>query len=332
MDKKLLKKITHICRRRRKTAGFTLIELLVSVAIGWIVISGLIYMVVQMMQTDRKEFALTQTSSEMDVALNYIATDLQDAVYVYEGACIPGRGAAGATEFCPGIAKSSTINFPATVNPVLAFWKLEDISENRTGTLPTNCATATNPNRCNALKLSRQNYSLVVYSLRTDNPSGETWQGPARLTRYQLREYSPAPASLSNLTQTTNWVDPFAVNFIKWPCDNAGSNCQAQAAYSEGGNTKNADVLVDLVDTGNIVSAACPNNFSTPYIANNNTSFYACVSTPNQSQGQDVIVHLRGNAIERAGLTGSNPSFLPQVKAQARTRVLFNTKPLDIPQ
>lgn len=287
--------------------------------------------------------ALSRTQEEMAMALDYIESDLKQAVYVYEGECLTGRPDDPITknidESCPGLSK--VISFPTGVTPILAFWKLDEVpySTKSEDQLPADCTATPDSAACNALKISRNTYTLVVYSLRTDTPSGETWEGPARLTRYQLRQYS----NLSAMTETSGWRDPAGVNFTKWPCDDQNAGCTtAQLAYSEGGTNKTADVLVDVVDNqDNPAAVACPDSNpaavacpdSNPYStakATGFSSFYAFVRRPNQGSSQDVIVYLRGNAIKRAGMIGRNPSYLPQLQAQIKTRTVFNYIPPDL--
>lgn len=336
---------TYIFRRQGNSAGFTLIELLVSVAIGWIVISGLIYFIVQMLRTDRQEYALSETQREMSMAMDYIASELREAVYVYEGECLNTTGrpddqnTTNVNEFCPGLAKY--IKFPDSVKPVLAFWKPEKVpySNEAKDKFPAGNA-CTQDSSCKELQLSRHTYTLVVYALRNDSPSGETWQGPARITRYQLRKYD----SLSALTLTTNnWSEPYP-DFGSWPCTSS-TDCKAQPDYDEG-TDKTATVLVDLVDlSGDIPFAPYPKdpndptdeptkkNYSEskPDITVNgqqNTSFYAYIRRPTTGQSQDIIVYLRGNAVKRAGVSAFNsPGFFPSLRAQVQTRSTFNRTP-----
>jgi type II secretory pathway pseudopilin PulG len=346
MAKKDFQGIIRICLTllsRRKTAGFTLVELLVSVIIGFMVISGLLFLVVELLNTDKKSAALAQTQQDMTIALDYIASDLEEAVYVYEGECLSqtGRPEDPSTktiiEYCPGLR--SVIPFPAGVTPILAFWKLDGVpySTKSEDQFPNNCNADTDTeNTCNALKIIRNTYTLVVYSLRTDNPASETWEGPARITRYQLRQYS----NLSGMQQTQGWTDPSAsgTSFQSWP---RTTDNQAVSGYSNP-TAYNEDVLVDVVDYGTDPEKSWPPCLPTadysrtpPDALNtaNNTSFYACVKKPTGSQGvagQDVIVYLRGNAVKRAGQTGRNAAYLPKLQAQVKTRTVFNYIPPDL--
>ena len=72
-----------IPRGRPKTSGFTLIELLVTLIVGSIILAGLPYLVVELLQISRREEVLTRTQQDMKRALDYISRDVREAVYVY---------------------------------------------------------------------------------------------------------------------------------------------------------------------------------------------------------------------------------------------------------
>lgn len=329
------RKFINIFRRQHKSAGFTLIELLVTVAIGWIVISGLIYFVVQLLRSDQQEFARTQTERDMSAALNYMTSELQEATYVYEGECL-GTAARGAPStsaspnpgYCPGL-QSVIASTQPNLTPVLAFWKLEQLPyvQNPTGNdqLPSNCTAG--DTTCQSLLITRNSYTLVVYSVETT--SNPTWEGPSRIVRYQLRQYS----NLRGMQQTQGYADPSQTGFTSWPRTNTGN---LPSGYSN--PDYNEEVLVDLVDTTK--AATCSNedlngdgisDYSTSPTAGN-TGFLACVRRPIDSAGniqlQDAIVYIRGNAVKRAGASlYSSPSFYPTVQAQVKTRSTLNRIP-----
>lgn len=326
--------------RKSQTAGFTLLELLMAIAVAGIVLYGMLSLVVSLLGIEQKETAKSQVQQEMDRALDYIAADVQKAVYIYEGECLTAaRGSAGDEEYCPGldnVLKFSTSN----VIPILAFWKLEELPyrEGATGTeaLPTSCSPApagTTQEDCFTVLTSRHASTLVVYGLKTQ-PSA-TWEGPATITRYQLRKYKSD--ELSTLTKTQNYVDPRTTgkNYQTWPCDTTGANCQAQQAYAESGANKNADVLVDLVDTG-LIGTNAPSCADSDYSRAANaahSSFYACVKPPKLASGnfQDAIIFLRGNAAKKAGQSGSrNPVYLPSLQRRVQARSLYETTPSDL--
>ncbi|MCT7948582.1 prepilin-type N-terminal cleavage/methylation domain-containing protein [Ancylothrix sp. C2] len=373
-------------RYKRRNRGFTLIELLVSIALGFIVVSGILWFVVQLSETDRKELALTQTQQDMSFALDYMSSELKEAIYVYEGECLGTtvRGQPRDSDYCPGL--SNHLQFPSGVTPVLAFWKIERVPYvlNATNTweqlpsgqqcegfpqspLPPTPPPQPNREECYSLLLNRSSYTLVVYGMRSDTSGNtgntERWLGPARIWRYELRQYQAAvTAPLNTLRQTPGYVDPTngGVTFGSWPfAVNASENTFENRATVR--PTYNEQILVDLVDWETDVAfqdritslpgvQECPEPI-TPYptdrsqltysltypkrpdVPNNgtnvlSTSFYTCVRRPASGQTQDVIVLIRGNAVRRAGLPDNrNTAYLPQVTAQVQTRGVFARNP-----
>jgi prepilin-type N-terminal cleavage/methylation domain-containing protein len=107
--------------------GFTLIELLVSILISTIIISTLLAFTVNIMETDRREQAKVETQGDVQSALNFIADDLQEAVYIYNADSLNYNS--GAASPGPGIKNQlpdTTVDavFASTKStPVLVFWK-----------------------------------------------------------------------------------------------------------------------------------------------------------------------------------------------------------------
>lgn len=257
--------------------GFTLIELLVVVVIASIIIGALLTLVTQLISTEQRESVRTETQREMQLALNYVAADLRQAVFIYEGTANPQD---------PTSVPSYINYLPAPLRngddyrPVLAFWKTKPVSNLETSGLPAfnpgpaaggcrTLATAAQINECNNLWLRRQNYSLVAYFQAVDNATTDPnnrWDGRSRIVRYELDKYS----NVANLTRTPGYVDPAEIGvagFTSWPWGPPGLtgaaagnivNCQQQSCGGAPvpGNAAGApDTLVDFVD---LVTDATP--------------------------------------------------------------------------
>ena len=67
-----------------KTGGYTVLELLVTVVISTIIVIALVDLVVDLLQSDRREYARAETQREMQMALDYMVNDLREAAYVYD--------------------------------------------------------------------------------------------------------------------------------------------------------------------------------------------------------------------------------------------------------
>ncbi|GAB4217336.1 MAG: hypothetical protein OHK0012_21520 [Synechococcales cyanobacterium] len=212
---------------RSPTQGFTLAELLGGVIASTIFLAGTTGIVVQLLIADRREAARTETQAEMQAALNFIADDLRQAVYIYgdeftgtnfttftartsapDG--IPDLNqilspsttvAAGGLDLIP---KSGSTAFPD--RPILAFWRVSTLSQDCRPTTtvtpdptpPTPLPTDTTVAAKNSFRSTGVAFELVVYYLRWNNhnpPSSDTveltWrnQGPARIHRRVYRPF-----------------------------------------------------------------------------------------------------------------------------------------------
>jgi prepilin-type N-terminal cleavage/methylation domain-containing protein len=340
-------------RSQKKIRGFTLLELLVSIIISAGVIMLILSFIVQMSETDRRELALTQTQRDMSFALDYMSSELKEAVYVYDAECLgtTGRGTPNRAEdltvnppvrsYCPGL--QNHLQFPAQVAPVLAFWKIDPVpyvaDPQRDERLPDTCTGSEAQQRdCFALLLNRSSYTFVMYGIRSDRPTGNgapTWMGPSRIVRYELRQYE----TVRTLTLTGGYFDPTnsGVTFSSWPRIYQTGAAPTGLTPPENYALKE-QVLVDLVDIGtlpkeNTTPISCPStdySLSKPQVSNQeNSSFYACIRSAQTGQSQDVYVSIRGNALKRAGMVAEarNPAYLPGVSAQVQTRGVFNRDP-----
>lgn len=334
----LLKKYLK-SRQTKNHAGFTILEVLMAITVGSIVTYGMLALVVNLLKTDQRETAKSQTQAEMDQALDYIATEMKQAVYIYEGECLGTnevKNDDGSTK-CVGLGDSIDFEI-AGVTPVLAFWKLEDVPYQKNPTpeqeLPGKCDSNDDDyTECLSIKTNRHTYTLVVYGLIEDQDPDDIWAGPARITRFQLRKYD----ELSTLTktegyQTVDGEDPKKVGWEFWE----------SSELFELDNSNNP-VLVDLVDqpeSENFPDPDCSkfnlNEGEENEVKYSNggsddliNSFYTCVREPlGSGYMQDVIIYLRGNAAERAGQKGSrDPVYLPDLQTRVKARSVFDREP-----
>jgi prepilin-type N-terminal cleavage/methylation domain-containing protein len=306
--------------------GFTLVELLVALAMSSIVLVALLTFMSGMIQANQRESTSDQTQQEMQMALDYIVNDLKEATYVYGNNCHPNDNTS-----CPHI-ENFIPNFSTDDEPVLAFWKAEPIKASAIATIPSCSTFATQALRseCNSLKIKRRAYSLIVY-LQTKGANG-TWKGKSRLRRYRLPKY----ANLATLTRSTGFVDPVESqnNFAIWPYDSSGTNLQTAAGGRPTTITiGNTPVLVDYVDNPSnnpTVTPTCPTGYdrspdTTNYRNFVSYSFFTCIKdyevgtrSNNLGQSQEVIIYLRGNAIDRNFnlSSGDKGSQLPTLQTQ----------------
>jgi prepilin-type N-terminal cleavage/methylation domain-containing protein len=247
-------------RKLSSCQGFTLIELLVVVAISALVISGLLWFVVQLTSNEKKEAAITATEQEMQAALDYMISDLREAVYIYDGQCNPLNSAS-----CPSYnsyVPSSLQQGTTGIIPVLAFWKTVEVDDltntkykamcNGTSGTGDPADSLTNPTTVNSNATAKQRlryqdcqnifrqrhtYNLIIYAQETN--SSTSWSGLSRIKRYELDKYSPntldssGASNNTTMARTQGYVNPAEIGnslFANWPLVQAGTtiyNCQS---------------------------------------------------------------------------------------------------------
>lgn len=332
----------ELVTKKTKATGFTLAELLVSILMAGIIISSLLYLMVNLLQTDQKEAATNQTQGEMQAAMDYITSDLRNAVYVYDDVT-------KLSDYLPG--------FPTTYKPILAFWKAESVAEQEQSLppspsippspapTPSPCSNFTGLQQAECISLGiRQNtYTLVVY-LQSKGEGGE-WKGKSRIRRYQLRKYKNTTSpteNMSNLSKSTGYIDPSQTNtsFQQWPRDITSTTVPKPSLQDPllSASSGSASVLVDFVDdpTNQVTIPSCP---SAEYIRTpispaspalpNSTSFFACVRNEADSVGlnQDVFIFLRGNPIGKTGIFSVADKQLPTLQSQVIARGVLDKTP-----
>ncbi|MEM6450285.1 MAG: prepilin-type N-terminal cleavage/methylation domain-containing protein [Cyanobacteria bacterium P01_D01_bin.105] len=323
----LLYKCLLTLKRFPRSKGFTLLELLISIVVASLVISGLLYVVVELVTLDNQESRLDQVQLDTKRAMDYITNDLQEAVYVYED---PSRIA---TEL------ASDSNFPnGTGNiPVLSFWRIDPIEDN----IPACVAGSSTAAACEVLSIRQAAYTLVVY-IQTENNGNSNWPGQSRIIRYELSKYS----DLSTFTVRSGYRDP---------TDPTDENAPFEVWTADGTPSGTSAVLVDFIAAPDIelnraplsdAGAACSSygsdagvNFYnvSPSTATTtaNTSFFACVrssdpdndpSTTNR-ENQDVYVFLRGSAQAASSFQRyaySEESSLPMLETQVLVKGIID--------
>ncbi|MFM7888506.1 MAG: hormogonium polysaccharide secretion pseudopilin HpsC, partial [Pseudanabaena sp.] len=180
-------------RMTARVKGFTLIELLMSMLIASVIISTLLAFTVNIMETDRKEQAKVESQSDVQVALNYIADDMQETVYIYNADSLNANSPNGIQDQLPVFASS---------RPILVFWKrkyyapTDIVNVGGGNTKAAGCleyGTTTTNGTCDPLApigSGKYVYSLVAYYLIYDNAAGAnaTWSNAARLGRWELND------------------------------------------------------------------------------------------------------------------------------------------------
>lgn len=307
------------------TGGFTLIELLVSIVISSIVLGTLLSFMTNILNSERREQAKTNTESDIQSAIDYIADDLQEAVYIYDA---------------DGIAaiKSQLPEPNATDIPVLVFWKRTFLPKERPVVLDNGTTT-----RIGCLgKIADTNdcddkdyfvYSLVTYYLIKDN--NYQWSKAARIGRWEIQD------GIRDSHNSSNYLLNPDPGFQLFKLTGTGTIKDKMNAWQKDDSIlydlrKNQiETLVDYIDQSTGRQIPAPNNCNNispnaqQVPANNITdtlktySFYACVdSAQNFAQ-----VYLRGNALirlnEEASYSDSRSEYFPSVNVQVKSRSLL---------
>ncbi len=104
-------------KQSSQDAGFTLIELLVAMIISFLVITPLLTFMINILDTDRREQAKSNSEQEVQTAVDYIAQDLQQAIYIYDA-----KGIKSIRERLRFAGDTDKV-------PVLVFWKRKIIED-----------------------------------------------------------------------------------------------------------------------------------------------------------------------------------------------------------
>ena len=164
--------------------GMTLVELLVGAIMAFLVITPMLAFVVDMLNTDRREQVKSNTEQDIQAAVDFIAQDLSQAIYIYDNA--------GITAIKSNLPAPTS---PEVGTPILVFWKRKLVKN--AVSVDTNPATRVPPKDCNTTpnKPCNDTYvrSLIAYYQIKDDTAG-IWcqpQGspcPTRIVRYEIHE------------------------------------------------------------------------------------------------------------------------------------------------
>jgi type II secretory pathway pseudopilin PulG len=176
--------------------GMTLVELLVGAIMAFLIITPMLGFVVDMLNTDRREQVKSTTEQDIQAAVDFIAQDLSQAIYIYDNNPVTTSTATTTATGIPALLAGKFIPLPDTTRtPILVFWKRRQIKNavpvKATTTKPENCG----PGECNDAYV----LSLVAYYQVNDQqntwcqPSGNPC--PTRIARYEISEGVKDPSS-----------------------------------------------------------------------------------------------------------------------------------------
>ena len=318
--------------------GMTLVELLVGSIMAFLIITPMLAFVVDMLNTDRREQVKSNTEQDIQAAVDFIAQDLSQAIYIYDN---------DATTGIPELTKQNFIPTEAGKTPILVFWKRQLLKNS----LPVNTSLTTKPVECDSSAKPgtkgecNDTYvlSLVAYYQFKDanpiwcQPSGAEKDCPTRIARYEIKDGVRNPDAI-------NPNDPYYSN------DDTKESQQRDAAFNKDfdfakptekvttgfANFLDPQVLVNYIDHNPVAlkgdecqtALGFPENQKTAVrleentlkVTDNNTnSFYACVDT----QRNIARVTIRGNSLRRLQdsnvlPSAENSAFFPTATVQIK--------------
>ncbi|MEQ9626119.1 hormogonium polysaccharide secretion pseudopilin HpsC [Coleofasciculus chthonoplastes] len=303
-------------RKHQPIGGFTLIELLVAIIMAALIITPLLGFAINILQTDRREQAKANTEQDIQAALDYIARDLEQAVYVYDR-----YGLDQIQDQLPDVSGKE---------PVLVFWKREKVPDAIFFDETRLCAVSETDRERNCNDAFP--YSLVAYYLVQDN--SKTWSDAARIERFQITDgirdpKQPTQGTYPNIepryitdpntndsidstpdpgfnifdlnsSETDNTVTPLEAKMNAWErSGNYDFNQTPLVALVDyiDQSTQNTPTPVDCRQTLGFGSTEDTDRTSTRMLTKHSSlnSLYACVN----SSTNEAYIYIRGNALMR---------------------------------
>lgn len=308
------------------TNGFTLIELLVAMILATLVITPLLGFMLNIMNSDRQEQAKATSATEIQAALDYIAQDLAQAIYIYDADALTRDltslpNTSGIRNQIPPIADTPGCTSPTTCIPVLVFWK----RETRKNVIPVVGIPAKDDSFV---------YSLVAYYLIKGDTSSGTWSNTARISRFQINDgvIDPNDPTNNNVTPpTTKFITGYepSQGYQNFDLSKPGSTLKDKMNLWEKDRrqpyTTPVATLIDFVDQNTTnLSPNCPTNTQqVPSTSNLIGGFYACIDSARTL----AQVTIRGNALARiqnnSTYSASNSTYFPTASIQVKGRGLL---------
>lgn len=336
----------------KKNQGFTLIELMVAMILAVLVLTPLLGFMIDILNNDRREQAKISSEQETQLALDYMAQDLKEAIYIYD--------AKGIQELQINSTNAPQLPDKADRMPVLVFWKRQ-FKEDAIA-VPQSTTSKKNDDAFV--------YSLVAYYLIKDTPENDPnkiWSDQFRIARFEVNGgvvdlYQPLKDGQPNYVKNPDQgFNMFKINDTSI----TGTLEDKMNSWTrrEGQNyTKNAEVLIDYVDKSPssatlkaidcnkevfnidedesvpdekkadkkqaLLIPAVSGKYSYPNKAEfGNGSFYACVDTNKVS----AKIFIRGNAYARLDknnnlYSDSRQSYYPTVSVQVKGKGIIGAE------
>jgi hypothetical protein len=166
--------------------GMTLVELLVGAIMAFLVITPMLAFVVDMLNTDRREQVKSNTEQDIQAAVDFIAQDLSQAIYIYDQTAIEL------------IRNQNQLPEAGDLNkiPILVFWKRQPIKNSLPIDASKKPLECVNNNNNMSVAECNDTYvlSLVAYYQVKEEDQQSIWcqpsgnPCPSRIARYEIRD------------------------------------------------------------------------------------------------------------------------------------------------
>ncbi|NJK67483.1 MAG: hypothetical protein HC941_13990 [Microcoleus sp. SU_5_3] len=332
---RLLLKTQHQQNRfqqAQKEQGMTLIELLIGMVMAFLIITPMLAFVVDMLNTDRREQVKANTEQDIQAAVDFIAQDLSQAIYIYDNNAINVG-----TTTTPAIRPQLPDNGNLNRIPILVFWKRKQLPKSLP--IDTSASSTVKPKDCDDECNDTYVLSLVAYYQFKDKentwcqPSGNDC--PTRIVRYEISDGVKNPSTQTyyknddSETKEGQRQDPaFNPLFVlKDPKKNVTSSEVKRATFNVLVN------YIDHTDQGVPTPPDCKTTLGVQdppapapgltqadlLVADGSTnSFYACVDTARNL----ARVTIRGNSLRRlqtdAKYDANKSAFFPTASVQVQ--------------
>ena len=337
--------------RAQTEKGMTLIELLIGTVMAFLIITPMLAFVVDMLNTDRREQVKANTEQDIQAAVDFIAQDLSQAIYIYDNSA----------DGVPALVTGKFIPSATTTNgtPILVFWKRQQLKNSlpiTAGDAPNTCTDSTPLTGAGACNDSYV-LSLVAYYQVSGGdaiwcqPSGGN-TCPTRIVRYQIQDGLKNPTKSADPDPAQRYFAPTVLTdgqklskaFNIGDVNQQGFDISNPTKRVTMPNTswERIDVLVNYLDHTELAAGPkvpvdeCTIALGNPTIQNGaateailegslkivgteRNSFYACVDT----QKNLARVTIRGNSLRRlqpndANYDAKKSAFFPTASVQVQ--------------
>jgi type II secretory pathway pseudopilin PulG len=173
--------------------GMTLVELLVGAIMAFLIITPMLGFVVDMLNTDRREQVKANTEQDIQAAVDFIAQDLSQAIYIYDNNPVTNGTPNTTPTGIPALVAENFLPPIANETPILVFWKRQQLKNSlpiNANDIPKDCIAGQfmGSNACNDTYV----LALVAYYQVSGSPG--IWCQPSgapcpnQIVRYQIQD------------------------------------------------------------------------------------------------------------------------------------------------